>query len=152
MLVELWSKFDSMNLTKFQWGVSRILGTSEKCTSRNVNCRSAQWIFNGLIRTVLICVMLCSLPSLLLYRSTRWCSWLRHCATSRKVAGSIPDGVTGIFHWHNPSVRTMALGLIQPLTEISNRNNSWGQRPSCADCLEIWEPQTPGTPRACQGL
>ena len=22
----------------------------------------------------------------------------RHCATSRKVAGSIPDGVTGIFH------------------------------------------------------
>ena len=24
--------------------------------------------------------------------------WLRHCATSLKVAGSIPDGVTGIFH------------------------------------------------------
>ena len=23
----------------------------------------------------------------------RWCSWLRHCATSRKVAGSIPNGV-----------------------------------------------------------
>jgi hypothetical protein len=23
---------------------------------------------------------------------------LRHCATYRKVAGSIPDGVTGIFH------------------------------------------------------
>jgi len=29
---------------------------------------------------------------------TWWRSWLRHCATSRKVAGSIPDGVTGIFH------------------------------------------------------
>jgi hypothetical protein len=29
---------------------------------------------------------------------TRWHSWLRHHATSRKVAGSIPDGVTGIFH------------------------------------------------------
>ena len=28
----------------------------------------------------------------------RWRSWLRHCATSQKVAGSIPDGVTGIFH------------------------------------------------------
>jgi hypothetical protein len=26
-----------------------------------------------------------------------WRSWLRHCATSRKVAGSIPDGVVGIF-------------------------------------------------------
>jgi hypothetical protein len=24
--------------------------------------------------------------------------WLRHCATNRKVAGSIPDGDTGIFH------------------------------------------------------
>jgi hypothetical protein len=24
---------------------------------------------------------------------TRWRVWLRHCATSRKVAGSIPDGV-----------------------------------------------------------
>jgi hypothetical protein len=52
--------------------------------------------------------------------------WLRHCATNRKVAGSIPDGVIGIFHSHNPSDRTMALGLIQPLTEISIRNISWG--------------------------
>ena len=42
--------------------------------------------------------------------------------TSPKVAGSIPDGVTGIFHWHNPSGRTVALGLIQPLTEMSTRN------------------------------
>jgi hypothetical protein len=24
--------------------------------------------------------------------------WLRYCATNRKVAGSIPDGITGIFH------------------------------------------------------
>ena len=22
---------------------------------------------------------------------------------NRKVAGSIPDGINGIFHWHNPS-------------------------------------------------
>ena len=42
--------------------------------------------------------------------------WLRRCATSRKVAGSIPDGVTGIFHQHIPSDRTMALGSTQPLT------------------------------------
>ena len=26
------------------------------------------------------------------------CSWLRYCSTRRKVAGSIPDGVTGIFY------------------------------------------------------
>ena len=25
-------------------------------------------------------------------RDTRWRSWLRHCATSRKVAVSIPNG------------------------------------------------------------
>jgi hypothetical protein len=48
------------------------------------------------------------------------------CAKSWKVTGSIPDGVTGIFHWHNPSSRTMALGSTQPLTEMSTRNNSWG--------------------------
>ena len=47
---------------------------------------------------------------------TQWHSWLRHWATSQKVVGSIPDGVTGIFHWHNPSSHTMALGLTQPLT------------------------------------
>ena len=59
---------------------------------------------------------------------TRWCSWLRHCAKSRKVAGSIPDGVIGIFHWHNPSGRTMALGLTQPLREMSTKNISWEER------------------------
>jgi hypothetical protein len=24
--------------------------------------------------------------------------WLRYCATNQKVAGSIPDGIIGIFH------------------------------------------------------
>jgi hypothetical protein len=43
--------------------------------------------------------------------------WLRHCAANRKVAESIPDGVIGIFHWHNLSGRTMALGSTQPLVE-----------------------------------
>ena len=92
-----------------------------------------------------------------------WHSWLRHCATSRKVAVSIPDGAIEIFHWHNPSGRTMALGLTQPLTEMSTRNNSWWGKdrryvglttvpPSCAYCLEIWEPQPPGTLRACPDL
>ena len=38
-----------------------------------------------------LCVAFCNLLS------TRWRSWLRHCAISRKVAVSIPDGVIGIF-------------------------------------------------------
>jgi len=42
------------------------------------------------------------------------------------VAGSIPNGVTGIFHWHNPSGCTMTLGLTQPLTAMSTRNIFWG--------------------------
>ena len=53
----------------------------------------------------------------------------------------------------------MALGLTQPVTEMSTRNISWGFKggqlvglttlpTSCADCLEIWEPQPPGTLRA----
>jgi len=57
---------------------------------------------------------------------TLWLSWLRHCATSRKVEGSIHYGVTGSFHWHNTSGRTITLGLTQPLTEMSTGNIYWG--------------------------
>jgi hypothetical protein len=74
---------------------------------------------------------------------------LRHCAKSREVAGSIPDGVSGIFHCRNPPGGTITLGLIQPLTEMSTRKISWGGKGgrfiglttllprSCADFLEI---------------
>jgi hypothetical protein len=50
-----------------------------------------------------------------------WCrSWLRHCATSLKVTVSIPDVVTGLFHWHNPSGHTMAMVSTQSQTEMSS--------------------------------
>jgi len=48
-----------------------------------------------------------------------------HYATNRQVGGSIPDVVIGIFQWHNPSGRTMALGSTQPLKEMSTRCISW---------------------------
>ena len=67
----------------------------------------------------------------LMVRGTRWRSWLRHYATSRKVTGSIPNGV-GIFHWHNLSAHTMALGSTQPLTAMSTRNISWGVKAASA--------------------
>ena len=57
---------------------------------------------------------------------TWWRSWLMYCATSRKVAGSIPDGVNGIFYRHNPPGRTVTLGSTQPLTEMSTTNISCG--------------------------
>jgi len=43
-----------------------------------------------------------------------------------KVAGSIPDGITGIFQRLDPSSHTMAMGLNQPLTKMSMRDISWG--------------------------
>jgi len=57
----------------------------------------------------------------------------------------------------------MALGLTQPLTEMSTRNIFPGGKggrfvglttlpPSCADCLEILEPHPPGILWACPGL
>ena len=60
-----------------------------------------------------------------LLMETAVAQWLRCCAPNRKVAGSIPDVVFGIFHWHNPSDRTMALGSTQSLTEMSTRRISW---------------------------
>jgi hypothetical protein len=38
-----------------------------------------------------------------------------------KIAGSIPVEVIGFFNWPNLSSRTMALGLTQPLTEMSTK-------------------------------
>ena len=84
---------------------------------------------------------------------------------SPKVSGSIPDGVIGIFRRSNTSGRTMALGLTQPLTEMSTSNIYWGEGgkggrcvglttllPLCVDFLEIWESRPPGNFRACPGL
>jgi hypothetical protein len=48
-------------------------------------------------------------------------------ATSRKVAGLIPDEVIGFFNWPNPSCCTMALGSTQPLTEMSTRSLPGGK-------------------------
>jgi hypothetical protein len=84
------------------------------------------------------------------------CSLFRHCTTSRKVAGLITDYVIGIFNWHNPCGFTMVLESAQPLTKMSNANVPWGCKggrcvgmttlpDSCADRLEVWEPQTYGT-------
>ena len=42
----------------------------------------------------------------LLFVGTAVAHWLRCCATNRKVAGSIPTGVIGIFHGHIKSFRS----------------------------------------------
>jgi len=70
----------------------------------------------------------------------------------------IPDGVTGLFFIDNPSGR-----LLVDSASSTNEYQEYflggkGDRyvgpnlpPSCADCLETWEPQPPGTLRACTG-
>ena len=82
------------------------------------------------------------------WKGTRRSSYFRHCVTSRKIAGSIPDCIFGV-------------------NSVSDRNKCqeyflWGKGdrcvelttlpPSRADCFEIWEPQPPGTLRACPHL
>jgi hypothetical protein len=42
------------------------------------------------------------------------------------VESLIPEGVTGIFHWHNPSAYTIDLGSTPSLTEMSTGNIIWG--------------------------
>jgi hypothetical protein len=95
------------------------------------------------------------IKGILLNNTSMWgTQWLRHCATNRKDAGSISDGVTGFFHWHNPPGCTIALGSTQPLTEMSTRGKGgWcigliTLPPVFADCLKIWEPKPPGTLKA----
>jgi hypothetical protein len=72
---------------------------------------------------------------------------LSHCATSRKVTGSIPDEIIDIFNLSNPSSRTMAQKLVQ--------ESSWGVKhdrrvrlitsppPVIADCVENVGSSTP---------
>ena len=84
--------------------------------------------------------------------------WLRHCAISRMVAGSILDGVIGIFQY-GPGVESAC-----------NRNEyqeyflgGKGGRcvglstlpPSFFECLEIWEPhlvEPSGPVQTCNGI
>jgi hypothetical protein len=58
---------------------------------------------------------------------TLWRNWLRHCTTSRKVAGSIPMGSLGFFN-EFIFLATIIGGPTQPLKEIITRDISWGPK------------------------
>jgi hypothetical protein len=92
----------------------------------------------------------------------RWSGWSRPCATSRKVAGSIPNGINRFF---NDLILPAALRpweATQVVTQMSNRGK--GGRcvglttlsPSCVECLEVlgnstsWNPL--GPVQDCNGI
>jgi hypothetical protein len=62
---------------------------------------------------------------------------LRYCAKSQKKAGLIPEGVTGIFREHKPSVTRAAS------TSNSNEYQEFFLGVKVGNFIEIWEPQTP---------
>jgi len=82
----------------------------------------------------------------------RWCSWLRYCATSRNVKGSILDGgIIWIFDWLNASCLTKALSSTH-LTDTSTGSQgiqSCHTHVSIVD--KLWETRHPGSLRAYQG-
>jgi hypothetical protein len=60
-----------------------------------------KWTLNSVQRVleVLSSGKICmNFMSTCLIWGTAVAQWLRYCATNRKVVGSIPDGVIGIFH------------------------------------------------------
>ena len=82
---------------------------------------------------------------------TRQRHWLRHCATSRKVAGSTPpDEVFEIFHWLNPSGRTLELGVDSTSGRNKYQRASLGVKAAGAQGWHLttlwisWEPHIPG--------
>jgi hypothetical protein len=94
---------------------------------------------------VFCCCCLCINKEMFNVRGgTRWRSWLRHCSTSRKVAGSFPmvslEFIMALWPWVPGIFPGGKGGRWVGLTTLP---------PSCAGCLEIWEPQPPGTLRAC---
>jgi len=67
-----------LQMVKLKWGKIRALRSEEANVMRVCFVVSLRWNNVGVWTAV--------------------AQWLRCCATNRKVAGSIPAGVTGIFH------------------------------------------------------
>jgi hypothetical protein len=76
---------------------------------------------------------------------TRWCRQGRgeHCTSSQNVAGWIPVDVVGIRNEYQEYSNRDKDGRCVGLTTLV---------PSCAECLEIGEPQPLGTLRACRRM
>ena len=82
--------------------------------------------------------------------------WLRRCATSRTVPGSIPGSITGFFRDIFPSDRTIAPSENEYQEQFLGKGGRCvtltTSPPSPTECHEIWEPKPRGTLWATPGL
>ena len=85
---------------------------------------------------------------LIAWNSTQWSTRLKDCTASRKVAGSIPDGVIGIFNWNKLSAAHCDAGVETTWNRNEYQVCLVGSKDdrcvgltmlpaSCADCLEF---------------
>jgi hypothetical protein len=103
------------------WFLVLLFGTFQNEQNRSTNF--SLWVCDWVVPTFYVQVFmhvcgLCIVYYLFICLLVVWgtaavAQWLMYCATNRKVAGSMPGGVNGIFHWHIPSDRTMPLESTQ---------------------------------------
>jgi hypothetical protein len=100
------------SITSYDWSVGLPLATSlwvesQWGESHGVMITLTSWKIYWQNRNLNVCVL---------------CQCMHY-----KAAGSIPDEVIGFFNWPNPSSCIMALGLTQPLTEMSTSDLPGGK-------------------------
>ena len=95
---------------RFHWLLTASLYRVKGLQTGQCPCRDAISVLLGIINRVawtyprsfavniILCPFLIIKPTRCANLGTAVAQWLRCCATIRKVAGSIPDGVIGIFH------------------------------------------------------
>jgi hypothetical protein len=90
--------------------------------------RSALFLKQTIVSAFSVKLLFCSSEFILLFKhsplrqGTALAQWLSYCVTNKKVAGSIPDGVIGIFHWHKSFRSHYGLGV----DSASNRSEYQG--------------------------
>ena len=99
---------------------SRFCGSTHTTNSPSIQLLHTIYIYRFLLRLRLSLLHFVTLRTQY-WRGTWWSSWFRHCATSRRVAGSISDGVIWTFHWNILSGSIVVLGSTRPLTEMNTR-------------------------------
>jgi hypothetical protein len=80
----------------------------------------------------------CLLHSVHSCESTRYCTWLKHCTTSQKVAGSIHNDDGGFCNWSNPS-SSIGIPLASHNTSTAKFSEIKELPAYNADKLHLWD-------------